>query len=47
MATADANVLAGGSNAATAEATVLESENAHVEKVESEEAMSELERDEL
>jgi UDP-glucose:glycoprotein glucosyltransferase len=56
MATADANVLAGGGNAATAEgdkpgevteATVSESENAHVEKVEGEQATSELERDEL
>jgi hypothetical protein len=56
MATADANVLAGAGNAATAEgdtpgefteAPVSESENARAEKVEGEEATSELERDEL
>jgi len=54
MATADANVLAGGSNAATAEgdkpgefteATDSESENAPMEKVEGGEVTSE--RDEL
>ena len=51
MATADANVLAGAGNTAAAEGDkpgeVSESENAHTEKVESQEATSEPERDEL
>jgi len=51
MATADANVLAGAGNTAAAEGDkpgeVSESENAHTEKVGSQEATSEPQRDEL